>query len=50
MTPPKSKYTYRHLQQLSSYAVDTPLRVIALIHLDAFYVRARTPPALSHTR
>lgn len=27
----KSKFTYRHLQQLSKYSVDSPLRVIALV-------------------
>ncbi|CUS09821.1 unnamed protein product [Tuber aestivum] len=34
----KSRYTYRHLNQLSKYSVDTPFRVIAHIDLDAFYV------------
>ncbi|CAZ83435.1 unnamed protein product [Tuber melanosporum] len=35
----KSKYTYRHLGQLLRYSVDTPLRVIAHIDLDAFYAQ-----------
>ncbi|PWW78545.1 DNA/RNA polymerase [Tuber magnatum] len=35
----KSRYTYRHLNQLLKYSVDTPLRVIAHIDLDAFYAQ-----------
>ncbi|KAF8248106.1 DNA/RNA polymerase [Wilcoxina mikolae CBS 423.85] len=35
----RSKFTYRHLHQLSKYSVDTPLRVIALVDLDAFYAQ-----------
>jgi hypothetical protein len=52
----RSKFTYRHLHQLSKYSVDTPLRVIALVwvtirlgpqlltigsDLDAFYVSSQ---------
>jgi DNA polymerase eta len=35
----KSKFTYRHLNQLASYSTTTPLRVIAHIDLDAFYAQ-----------
>ncbi|PUU74742.1 hypothetical protein B9Z19DRAFT_1132677 [Tuber borchii] len=35
----RSKYTYRHLNQLLKYSVDTPLRVTAHIDLDAFYAQ-----------
>ncbi|PNH38068.1 hypothetical protein VD0004_g8739 [Verticillium dahliae] len=45
---PKSQFTYRQLSLLASYAVSSPLRVIAHIDLDAFYaqcemVRLNTP-------
>ncbi|EEY15860.1 DNA polymerase IV [Verticillium alfalfae VaMs.102] len=45
---PKSQFTYRQLSLLASYAVSSPLRVIAHIDLDAFYaqcemVRLDTP-------
>jgi DNA polymerase eta len=33
----KSKFTYKHLVQLSQYNASCPLRVIALVDLDAFY-------------
>ncbi|KAM0325078.1 hypothetical protein ACHAQA_007617 [Verticillium albo-atrum] len=44
----KSQFTYRHLSLLTSYAVSSPLRVVAHIDLDAFYaqcemVRLNTP-------
>ncbi|KAH0605144.1 uncharacterized protein H6S33_005126 [Morchella sextelata] len=37
-----SKFTYRQLAQLAKYSVDTPLRVIAHIDLDAFYAQVET--------
>ncbi|KAF1816747.1 putative sister chromatid cohesion protein [Eremomyces bilateralis CBS 781.70] len=48
-TCPNSRFTFRHLQQLSQYSTTTPLRVIALVDLDAFYaqceiVRLGLPP------
>ena len=36
---PKSKFTYKHLTQLSLYSTSCPLRVIAHIDLDAFYAQ-----------
>ncbi|KAA8907463.1 DNA polymerase eta-like protein [Sphaerosporella brunnea] len=41
-SPRKSKFTYRHLQQPSKYSIDSPLRVIALVDLDAFYAQCET--------
>lgn len=35
----RSKFTYNHLTQLSQYSTTCPLRVIALIDLDAFYAQ-----------
>ncbi|KAF2454075.1 sister chromatid cohesion protein Eso1 [Lineolata rhizophorae] len=35
----KSKFTYRHLSQLSHFSPTCPLRVIAHIDLDAFYAQ-----------
>ncbi|RPA92566.1 DNA/RNA polymerase [Choiromyces venosus 120613-1] len=35
----RSKYSYRHLNQLLQYSMDTPLRVTAHIDLDAFYAQ-----------
>lgn len=35
----KSRFTYKHLNQLSLYSTTCPLRVIALIDLDAFYAQ-----------
>lgn len=35
----KSKFTFRHLSQLSSFLTACPLRVIAHIDLDAFYAQ-----------
>ncbi|KAF8457516.1 hypothetical protein BGX38DRAFT_1086109, partial [Terfezia claveryi] len=37
-----SKFTYRDLERLGKYSVDTPLRVIAHIDLDAFYAQCET--------
>ncbi|KAI5791865.1 hypothetical protein EDC01DRAFT_746493 [Geopyxis carbonaria] len=34
-----SRYTHRHLTQLSNYSAESPLRVIAHIDLDAFYAQ-----------
>jgi DNA polymerase eta len=39
---PKSKFTWKHLQQLKSYSPQTPLRVIAHVDLDAFYAQCET--------
>lgn len=44
-----SKFTRRHLRQLSQYSTSCPLRVIALVDYDAFYaqcetLRLRLPP------
>ncbi|KAK6336181.1 DNA-directed DNA polymerase eta rad30 [Orbilia brochopaga] len=36
---PKSKFSYRDLIQMSKYNVNSPLRVIAHIDLDAFYAQ-----------
>ncbi|KAI9788739.1 MAG: DNA-directed DNA polymerase eta rad30 [Peltula sp. TS41687] len=38
----RSKLTYNHLGQLSQYSTTCPLRVIALIDLDAFYAQCET--------
>ncbi|KAF2714420.1 DNA/RNA polymerase [Pleomassaria siparia CBS 279.74] len=38
----KSQFTYKHLSQLKSYSVTTPLRVIAHVDLDAFYAQCET--------
>ncbi|KAF8429133.1 hypothetical protein EV426DRAFT_557426 [Tirmania nivea] len=38
----QSKFTYRDLERLAKYSVDTPLRVIAHIDLDAFYAQCET--------
>ena len=38
----KSRFTHKHLAQLATYASTTPLRVIALIDLDAFYAQCET--------
>ncbi|TGZ78259.1 DNA/RNA polymerase [Ascodesmis nigricans] len=38
-TPPSSRFTYRHLTQLSKSSVDCPLRVVAHVDLDAFYAQ-----------
>lgn len=38
----RSKFTYNHLAQLSQYSTTCPLRVIALIDLDAFYAQCET--------
>ena len=38
----KSRFTYRHLSQLLSFNTSCPLRVIALIDLDAFYAQCET--------
>ena len=35
----KSKFTYKHLAQLSTSSVSSPLRVIAHVDLDAFYAQ-----------
>ncbi|KAJ9155371.1 Sister chromatid cohesion protein Eso1 [Pleurostoma richardsiae] len=35
----RSKFTYRNLSQMASYATSSPLRVIAHIDLDAFYAQ-----------
>ena len=35
----KSQFTYKHLHQLSQSSTTCPLRVIALIDLDAFYAQ-----------
>jgi len=35
----RSKFTYRQLNQLASYATSTPLRTIAHVDLDAFYAQ-----------
>ncbi|KAF1838169.1 DNA/RNA polymerase [Decorospora gaudefroyi] len=39
---PKSRFTYKHLQQLKSSSPQTPLRVIAHVDLDAFYAQCET--------
>ena len=39
---PKSKFTWKNLQQLKSYSPQTPLRVIAHVDLDAFYAQCET--------
>jgi DNA polymerase eta len=39
---PKSKFTYKQLHQLKSYSLQTPLRVIAHVDLDAFYAQCET--------
>ena len=38
----KSRFTYKQLSQLSNYSPTCPLRVIALIDLDAFYAQCET--------
>ena len=38
----KSRFTYKHLSQLANYAPTSPLRVIALIDLDAFYAQCES--------
>ncbi len=35
----RSRFTYRHLSQLASYATSSPLRVIAHLDLDCFYAQ-----------
>ncbi|KAM3506417.1 hypothetical protein MY11210_007567 [Beauveria gryllotalpidicola] len=35
----RSQFTYRHLSQMASYVVTSPLRVIAHVDLDAFYAQ-----------
>lgn len=35
----KSRFTFKHLSQLSASSTSCPLRVIALIDLDAFYAQ-----------
>ncbi len=35
----RSQFTYQHLEQLASYSVACPLRIIAHIDLDAFYAQ-----------
>jgi DNA polymerase eta len=37
--PAKSKFTYKHLNQLANYSTTTPLRTIAHVDLDAFYAQ-----------
>lgn len=39
---PKSKFTYKQLQQLKSFTPTTPLRVISHVDLDAFYAQCET--------
>lgn len=39
---PKSRFTYKQLQQLKTYSTQTPLRVIAHVDLDAFYAQCET--------
>ncbi|KAF9736828.1 hypothetical protein PMIN06_012824 [Paraphaeosphaeria minitans] len=39
---PKSRFTFKQLQQLKSYSTQTPLRAIAHIDLDAFYAQCET--------
>lgn len=39
---PKSRFTFKQLQQLKSYSTQTPLRVIAHVDLDAFYAQCET--------
>ncbi len=36
----RSQFTFRHLSQVASYGVASPLRVIAHIDLDCFYAQA----------
>lgn len=38
----KSRFTYKHLSQLSLSSTTCPLRVIAHIDLDAFYAQCET--------
>jgi DNA polymerase eta len=39
---PRSKFTYRDLSTMARYATTSPLRVISLIDLDAFYAQCET--------
>jgi DNA polymerase eta len=39
---PRSKFTYRDLSTMARYATNSPLRVISLIDLDAFYAQCET--------
>ncbi|KAF1822070.1 DNA/RNA polymerase, partial [Dissoconium aciculare CBS 342.82] len=39
---PRSKFTYRDLSAMARYAITSPLRVISLIDLDAFYAQCET--------
>jgi DNA polymerase eta len=39
---PKSRFTFKQLQQLKTYSTQTPLRVIAHVDLDAFYAQCET--------
>ncbi|KAJ4290233.1 DNA-directed DNA polymerase eta rad30 [Kalmusia sp. IMI 367209] len=39
---PKSRFTYKQLQQLKTYSTQTPLRVISHVDLDAFYAQCET--------
>lgn len=35
----KSRFTYKHFAQLTSYSTSSPLRVVAHVDLDAFYAQ-----------